>query len=107
MTTGTVLLFFIHFGAAAVTCWYALCALNNCTRATPLATRLGFCGIAIGSFAALLQAPDMDMGGLGAALVFAGLAVGFVADRRRCGCLNCRPQPMIRHTGERHTGLHA
>lgn len=75
--------------ACGITCWYALCALNAATRQTPLAVRLSFAAIAVGSFAALLHPPDLDVGGLGAALVMAGIATGFVANRRKCVCLNC------------------
>lgn len=90
--------------ACAITCWYALCGLNACTRKTPFTVRLSFAGIAIGSFAALLHPPEFDIGGAGTVLVFVGVAVGFLANRRQCVCLNCparggqrKPAPMSHH----------
>ena len=63
--------------ACAITCWYALCGLNACTRKTPFTVRLSFAGIAIGSFAALLHPPEFDIGGAGTVLVFVGVAAAF------------------------------
>ncbi len=82
---------FVIANAAAclVTCWYSLCGLNACTRQTPVSVRYSFAAIAIGSFAAMLHPPDLDVGGVGALLVVAGIAAGFLANRRKCVCLNC------------------
>lgn len=86
--------------AAATTCWYALCGLNACTRKTPPLVRVSFAAIAIGAFAALLNPPDIDAAGGAPLLVMAGIAVGFVVNRRQCVCLNCpargkrKPAPM-------------
>lgn len=79
----------INIPACAVTCWYALCGLNACTRQTPIATRLSFAAIAVGAFAAMIRPPDLDLFDLGNLLVMVGIAVGFLANRRQCVCLNC------------------
>ena len=89
MTTATVIFLICHTIAAAVTCWYALCGLNAGTKQTPIATKVSFAGIAIGSFAAAIHPPEMDIGGMGSALIVAGIAVGFLSNRRKCVCLNC------------------
>lgn len=101
MNALTFTLAVINTVACAITCWYALCGLNACTRQTSIAVRLSFAAIAIGSFAALLNPPDPDIGGGGTLLVFTGVAVGFLANRRQCVCLNCparggkrRPAPI-------------
>jgi len=87
---------------AVITCWYALCGLNACTRRTPLATRLSFAAIAIGAFTALLHPPDMDAGGGGIVLVLLGVAVGFIANRKKCVCLNCPARAGARHPEPLH-----
>lgn len=109
MNALTLLLVVINTLACAITCWYSLCGLNACTRKTPFAVRLSFAGIAVGSFAALLHPSEADIGGAGTVLVFAGIAVGFLANRRQCVCLNCQarggkrnPAPIDR----RETGGH-
>ncbi len=109
MNALTILLIVINTLSCAVTCWYSLCGLNACTRKTPFAVRVSFAGIAIGSFAALLHPPDLDIGGAGTVLVFAGIAVGFLANRRQCVCLNCparggrvKPAPIERHEAGGH-----
>ena len=79
----------INIPACAVACWYALCGLNACTRQTPAATRLSFAAIAVGAFAAMIRPPDADLFDLGNLLVMVGIAVGFLANRRQCVCLNC------------------
>ncbi len=79
----------LHTLACAVAVWYAACALNAATRATPVIVRASFAAIAIGAWAALLHPPDLDVGGLGQLLIVAGLAVGFLANRKSCICLNC------------------
>lgn len=91
---------------ALLSCWYALCGINACTRRTPLATRLSFAAIAVGGFSALLHPPEMDAGGLGSVLVVCGLALGFIANRKKCVCLNCparagirRPEPVHHDEG--------
>ena len=89
MNTLIILFVVINTLASAVTCWYALCGLNACTRRTPRAVRLSFYAIAVGSFANMVHPPDLDIGGIGAVLMLAGIAVGFVANRRQCVCLNC------------------
>lgn len=92
--------------ACAVTCWYALCGLNACTTKTPFSVRMSFAGISTGAFAAMLHPPEPDLGGMGAVLVFLGVAVGFLANRRQCVCLNCpsrggkrTPAPMDNFNG--------
>jgi len=101
-----MLFYAANTAGAALACWYAICGLNACTRRTPLATRLSFAAIAIGGFATMLHPPDFDGGGLGSVLVTCGLAIGFVANRKKCVCLNCparaglrQPEPM--HHDER------
>ncbi len=94
----------INIPACAIVCWYALCGLNACTRQTPLATRLSFAAIAVGAFAAVIRPPEPDLTDLGNLLVMVGIAVGFLANRRQCVCLNCparsnkrKPAPLERH----------
>jgi hypothetical protein len=101
-----IIFYTANTSGALLTCWYAICGLNACTRKTPLATRLSFAAIAIGAFAVLLHPPDMDGGGVGAVMLWCGVALGFVANRKKCVCLNCparagvrRPEPM--HHDER------
>ena len=79
----------INVPACAIVCWYALCGLNACTRQTPAATRLSFAAIAVGAFAAVIRPPEPDLTDLGNLLVMVGIAVGFLANRRQCVCLNC------------------
>ncbi len=84
-----ILFLAINTAACGITCWYSLCGLNACTRKTPVVVRYSFACIAVGSFAALLHPPDLDIGGIGEVCVVVGLAGGFLANRRRCVCLNC------------------
>lgn len=98
----------INTGACAITCWYALCGLNACTRQTAFATRMSFAAIAVGSFAAAISPPELDMNGVSTVLVLVGIAVGFIANRRQCVCLNCpargkrKPAPRERHESGGH-----
>lgn len=94
-----VTFFLINTAATTTTCWYALCGLNACTRRTPLAVRWSFAAIAVGAFAAMLHPPDVDIGGFGALFVFGGIAVGFIANRRQCVCLNCPARAKREHRG--------
>jgi len=110
MTLIESILIAINLVAAAITCWYALCGLNAATRQTPVATRVSFAAIAVGSFAAGISPPDLDGNGIGNVLVMVGIAVGFIANRKKCVCLNCparggkrEPAPISIHDG----GLHA
>jgi hypothetical protein len=75
--------------AAAITCWYALCGLNACTRKTPALVRVSFAAIAVGTFGVILQPPEPDLGGAASVLILTGIAIGFIANRRQCVCLNC------------------
>ena len=85
-----LLLLALNAASCAVVLWYALCALNAADpKRTPLAARIGFAAIACGAFAQLLHPPDIDIGGAGALAIAAGLAAGFLANRKRCLCLNC------------------
>lgn len=84
-----ILVILTNTPACAISCWYALCGLNACTRQTPVATRLSFGAIAVGAFAAALAPPDLDANGAAHMLIVCGIAVGFIANRRQCVCLNC------------------
>jgi hypothetical protein len=103
MTTTLLIFTVINVAACAVTCWYALCGLNACSPQTPFATRMSFAAIAVGSFAATIHPPDLEPNGVGTVLAFVGIAVGFLANRRQCVCLNCpargkrKPAPMHQH----------
>lgn len=110
MTIVESILIAINLVSAAITCWYALCGINAATRRTPVATRISFAAIAVGSFAAGISPPDLDGHGIGNVLVMAGIAVGFIANRKKCVCLNCparggkrEPAAITIHDG----GLHA
>jgi len=98
----------VNVTVSAVTCWYALCGLNACTRSTPVAVRLSFAAIAVGAFAVGLYPPELNLTDAAHVLVLTGISVGFIANRRQCVCLNCpargkerRPAP-FKNTGGGH-----
>jgi hypothetical protein len=95
-TTAAGLFIIINTVACGISCWYALCGINACTRKTSLATRISFYLVAVGSFAAALSAPEIDAGSIGTTTAFAGVAIGFIANRRKCVCLNCPARPGYR-----------
>lgn len=97
----------LNTAASGITCWYALCGLNACTRATPVTVRLSFAAIAVGAFATILHPPELTLAEGTHTLMMIGIAVGFLANRRQCVCLNCparggkrMPAPRERHGSE-------
>lgn len=97
MTPFDVVFLTLHTVSAAITCWYALCALNASTRKTRGWIRLALALLAIGAFAAMLNPPTPAIEAMGHLLVFVGLAGSFVVERRRHGCLNCPTLHERRH----------
>jgi hypothetical protein len=102
MSLMDLIFYLANLAGSFLACWYALCGLNACTRRTPFATRLSFAAIAIGGFAQALHPPEIDAGGVASVLVVCGLAVGFVANRKKCVCLNCPARAGIRHPAPIH-----
>lgn len=113
MTSLVIAIAFLNTAAAAITCWYALCGLNACTRSTPGTVRLSFAAIAVGAFATMLHPPELTLAEGTHTLVMIGIAVGFLANRRQCVCLNCparaakrKPAPRERHGSKGESGGH-
>lgn len=102
MTLALFLFLAVHTAGCLVTCWYALTGINACTRKTALAARISFGAIAIGSFAALLNPPDMDLTGMGETFIAVGIGVGFWANRKKCVCLLCPMRPGPRNPAPIH-----
>ena len=89
----TELLLLAHTAGCALACWYSMVELNACTRKTHLGARLSFAFIAVGAFAAMINPPPMDLMGVGQTMVVLGIGAGFLANRRKCVCLNCIQRP--------------
>lgn len=80
----------INSVASVVVIWYALCALNAAHwRTTPWGILVSFILLGLGAIVAFVNPPDRNWNGLGSLLMVVALALGFFANRRRCGCLNC------------------
>ena len=96
MNTLLIAFYLVSFFGCLVSGWYAICGLNACTPQTPLVTRISFAAITVGAFAVVLNPPDLDLNGFGTTATFVGLAIGFLANRKTCVCLNCPARGNVR-----------